>query len=54
MANNLTTVIKSAKHEVSISRDKGMVVIGERINPTGRNAMQAGFPEPMNPHFWSR
>lgn len=41
MANNLTTVIKSAKHEVSISRDKGMVVIGERINPTGRNAMQA-------------
>lgn len=41
MANNLTTVVKSAKHEVSISRDKGMVIIGERINPTGRNALQA-------------
>ncbi|MBL7181325.1 MAG: dihydropteroate synthase [Desulfobacterales bacterium] len=41
MAKNLTTVIKSSKNEVSISRDKGIVIIGERINPTGRNALQA-------------
>ncbi len=41
MSKNLTTVVKSSKHEVSISRDTGMVIIGERINPTGRNALQA-------------
>ena len=41
MAKNLTTVIKSSKHEVGISRDTGMVIIGERINPTGRNTLQA-------------
>ncbi len=41
MAKNLTTIVKSAKHEVSISRDTGIVIIGERINPTGRNALQA-------------
>jgi len=41
MAKNLATVVKSSKHEVSISRDTGMVIIGERINPTGRNALQA-------------
>lgn len=41
MAKNLTTVIKSNKNNVAISRDTGMVIIGERINPTGRNALQA-------------
>lgn len=41
MAKNLTTVIKSSKNAVSISRDTGMVIIGERINPTGRNVLQA-------------
>jgi len=41
MAKNLATVVKSLKNEVSISRDTGMVIIGERINPTGRNALQA-------------
>ena len=40
MAKNLATIVKSSKHEVSISRDTGMVIIGERINPTGRNALQ--------------
>jgi len=40
MTKNLTTIVKSAKHEVSISRDTGIVIIGERINPTGRNALQ--------------
>ena len=41
MVKNLTTIIKSSKHSVAISRDTGMVIIGERINPTGRNALQA-------------
>ncbi len=41
MAKNLTTIIKSSKHEAQICRDKGVVMIGERINPTGRNALQA-------------
>jgi 5-methyltetrahydrofolate--homocysteine methyltransferase len=41
MAKNLATIVKSPKHEVSISRDTGIVIIGERINPTGRNALQA-------------
>ena len=34
MATNLTTVVKSAQKEVRICRDKGVVIIGERINPT--------------------
>lgn len=38
---NLTTVIKSSKKEVSICRDIGITIIGERINPTGRKALQA-------------
>lgn len=41
MVKNLTTIIKSSKHSVAISRDTGTVIIGERINPTGRNALQA-------------
>lgn len=45
MAENLTTVIKSPKKTVSISRDKGYVIIGERINPTGRKALQAELKE---------
>jgi 5-methyltetrahydrofolate--homocysteine methyltransferase len=45
MAKNLTTVIKSSKNEVRISRDTGLVIIGERINPTGRNALQAELKE---------
>ena len=40
MAKNLTTVIKSAKNQASICRDTGILIIGERINPTGRNALQ--------------
>jgi len=40
-AKNLTTIIKSSNNEVSICRDTGVVIIGERINPTGRNALQA-------------
>jgi 5-methyltetrahydrofolate--homocysteine methyltransferase len=41
MAKNLTTIVKSLKHEVRICRDTDMVIIGERINPTGRNSLQA-------------
>ena len=41
MAKNLTTIVKSSKHEVRICRDTGMSIIGERINPTGRNSLQA-------------
>jgi len=40
MSKNLTTIVKSLKQEVSICRDTGMVIIGERINPTGRNSLQ--------------
>ncbi|PKO21314.1 MAG: pterin-binding protein [Chloroflexi bacterium HGW-Chloroflexi-1] len=46
MAKNLTTVVSSATQTVEISRDKPTVIIGERINPTGRKkvltALQAG------------
>jgi len=45
MVKNLTTVIKSPKKQVSISRDKGYVIIGERINPTGRSVLQAELKE---------
>jgi 5-methyltetrahydrofolate--homocysteine methyltransferase len=45
MAKNLTTIIKSPKKQVSISRDKGYVIIGERINPTGRKTLQAELRE---------
>ncbi|MBM4466178.1 MAG: pterin-binding protein [Chloroflexi bacterium] len=46
MAENLTTVVSSETKEVLISRDRPCVIIGERINPTGRKklatALQAG------------
>ena len=41
MVRNLTTTIRSSKKEVSICRDKGTTIIGERINPTGRKALEA-------------
>jgi 5-methyltetrahydrofolate--homocysteine methyltransferase len=40
MAENLTTVVSSKKETVEISREKATVIIGERINPTGRKSMQ--------------
>jgi len=40
MAENLTTVVSSKTETVEISRDKATVIIGERINPTGRKSMQ--------------
>jgi 5-methyltetrahydrofolate--homocysteine methyltransferase len=45
MATNLTTVVKSAKKEVRICRDQGVVIIGERINPTGRKVLRAELSE---------
>jgi 5-methyltetrahydrofolate--homocysteine methyltransferase len=43
MAKNLTTIVSSASQEVEISRDRPTVVIGERINPTGRKQVLAAF-----------
>jgi 5-methyltetrahydrofolate--homocysteine methyltransferase len=46
MAQDLTTVLSSATQSVQINRSNPTVVIGERINPTGRKkvlaALQAG------------
>lgn len=43
MAENLTTVVSSAKKTVEIDRGKPTIIIGERINPTGRKAVLAAF-----------
>lgn len=40
MAKNLITIVRSETQEVSISRDLPTVIIGERINPTGRKKLQ--------------
>jgi 5-methyltetrahydrofolate--homocysteine methyltransferase len=40
MSKNLTTIVKSETQEVSISWDLPTVIIGERINPTGRKKLQ--------------
>lgn len=46
MADTVTTVVSSQTQTVRISRDQPTVIIGERINPTGRKkvlaALQAG------------
>lgn len=39
MAENLTTILSSASQTVEINRDQPTVIIGERINPTGRKAV---------------
>jgi len=41
MADNLTTTISSKNQSVDINRALPTVVIGERINPTGRQRLQA-------------
>jgi 5-methyltetrahydrofolate--homocysteine methyltransferase len=43
MATNLTTVVSSPTRTVEINRNKPTVVIGERINPTGRKQVLAAF-----------
>lgn len=40
MAENLTTTIRSESQEVLINRDLPTVIIGERLNPTGRKKFQ--------------
>ncbi len=45
MADNLTTVVTSKAKEVLISRDRPCVIIGERINPTGRKKLAASLQE---------
>jgi 5-methyltetrahydrofolate--homocysteine methyltransferase len=39
MAKNLTTVVSSKTQTVEINRNNPTVIIGERINPTGRKLM---------------
>ena len=39
MSENLTTLLKSKVKTVKINRSLPTVVIGERINPTGRKAV---------------
>lgn len=43
MAENLTTIVSSATKKVEINRSNPTVIIGERINPTGRKAVLAAF-----------
>jgi 5-methyltetrahydrofolate--homocysteine methyltransferase len=45
MAQNLTTVVSSATRTVEISREGPTVVIGERINPTGRKVVLQALKE---------
>ena len=39
MSENLTTLLKTKTKTVKINRDLPTVIIGERINPTGRKAV---------------
>ena len=43
MASNLTTTIGSKTSNIEICRDKPTVIIGERINPTGRKKVLAAL-----------
>jgi 5-methyltetrahydrofolate--homocysteine methyltransferase len=45
MARNLTTVVSRADLKVEIDRDSPTVIIGERINPTGRKKVMAALQE---------
>jgi 5-methyltetrahydrofolate--homocysteine methyltransferase len=45
MADNLTTVVSSGSQTVEINRDRPTVIIGERINPTGRKKVLAALQE---------
>lgn len=43
MSQNLTTTISSQSKTIEINRDKPTVIIGERINPTGRKKVMAAL-----------
>jgi 5-methyltetrahydrofolate--homocysteine methyltransferase len=45
MTQNLTTIVSSTTQTVEISRDRPTVIIGERINPTGRKKVLAALQE---------
>jgi 5-methyltetrahydrofolate--homocysteine methyltransferase len=45
MADNLTTTVSSKSQTVEINRSNSTVIIGERINPTGRKKLQAALQE---------
>ncbi|MGC8880313.1 MAG: dihydropteroate synthase [Anaerolineae bacterium] len=45
MAANLKTIVSSATQTVEISRDGPTVIIGERINPTGRKVVLQALRE---------
>lgn len=45
MAENLTTTISSETKTVEINRSNPTVIIGERINPTGRKALMTELKE---------
>ena len=45
MAENLKTIIASKEKSVEIARGKPTVIIGERINPTGRKKVLAALQE---------
>lgn len=45
MAENLTTIISSKNQNVEINRANPTVIIGERINPTGRKLMLKALQE---------
>jgi 5-methyltetrahydrofolate--homocysteine methyltransferase len=45
MAEKITTTLSSKTKSVNINRDLPTVVIGERINPTGRKAVLAALQE---------
>jgi len=45
MAENLTTVVSSKTQTVEINRAKPTVIIGERINPTGRKQVLKALQE---------
>lgn len=45
MVENLTTAVSSRTKKILISRDRPCIIIGERINPTGRKMLQAALRE---------
>ncbi|MFO8035845.1 MAG: dihydropteroate synthase [Anaerolineales bacterium] len=45
MAENLTTIVTSETKTVEINRENSTVIIGERINPTGRDSLLAELKE---------
>ena len=45
MTNNLTTLVSSKSQNVEINRANPTVIVGERINPTGRKLMLKALQE---------